>query len=572
MAVSSGADVNGDEVQQLNTASLDEGAVPSKDPPGNKKREWVAQLHQSESEIQKAQLESHRSLMQTKAMAWEHVCDIRKQTEEQDANRVKWQLSVYDGMRRLRQKILTLSDQTGVSALEQNGGTAGAAVSSGSSRPPAKLLSGAKLAKTVQSLEHELTVFKERQRQDYDELTLVEATTFETLKAMEERFTAWQEQTAKEPLVRPKSAPPKSTLLQKGGSRPAKDPKQEEQEMKNPSVKRTYTLNTANADRQVSELRDALDSLTAEIEHDGGATGGWLKDDHEAFMRMYAKCKSMESPTFYEQVAQLVHCTHEDIAEHVVWYKEWCRKTELKKDLLAKWKDRRRQALEEAHHRLDENRQEDLQIEAEERKRREEQKKQDDAFTKQRIGAWKEERAAKLAQKQREVEDKLAEQKLKDAKRMEEHLRRREAIVAYSQKKRELQARTKAASGEKKGGEVILTREQREHLRERSLAYERKRAQLLEECREKERQLSKGEEAPPPSKSGSTYTHISSRLHDQTEAQIQKLKAREKDLKEASVAGSEGQKYGVVPGNFAGQIGVQSRVQGVPQWRQKIYG
>ncbi len=31
-------------------------------------------------------------------------------------------------------------------------------------------------------------------------------------------------------------------------------------------------------------------------------------------------------------------------------------------------------------------------------------------------------------------------------------------------------------------------------------------------------------------------------------------------------------RYGVVPGNFAGQIGVQSRVQSVPQWRQKIYG
>lgn len=69
---------------------------------------------------------------------------------------------------------------------------------------------------------------------------------------------------------------------------------------------------------------------------------------------------------------------------------------------------------------------------------------------------------------------------------------------------------------------------------------------LLEECREKERQLSKGSDetaARPKSAPFSFYQHVGSRLHDQTEAQIQKLKARERELKAAAAKGDEGQKY-----------------------------
>mmetsp|Transcript_7544 Transcript_7544/g.18181 ORF Transcript_7544/g.18181 Transcript_7544/m.18181 type:complete len:392 (-) Transcript_7544:816-1991(-) len=344
----------------------------------SKKREWVAQLQQHESEISKCQVESYRAVLQTKAMAWEHCCDLKRLVEENDATRVKWQLSVYDGIRRLRQKIIKLADET-----ERNGGNLATASS--------------RVTKTVQALEAELTTFKERQRQDYDELTLVESTTFATLKAMEERFTIWQEQAGTEPLVRPKSAGGGGTgtgaslggtggvgaangtgKMQTGGSRPSQD-----SATGGESPKKS-TLHLANADKQVSELRDALDALTAEIEHDGGASGGWLKDDHDAFMRMYGKCKSMDSPAFYEQVAALVHCSHEDIVEHVVWYREWCRKTDLKKELLAKWKERRRVALAEAHKRLTEDEALDLREEATVRKKNEEEKKRQDAFRKQK--------------------------------------------------------------------------------------------------------------------------------------------------------------------------------------------
>eukprot|EP00392_Amoebophrya_sp_AT5.2_P017130 g17451.t1 len=490
----------------------------------SKKREWVAQLQQHESEISKCQVESYRAVLQTKAMAWEHCCDLKRLVEENDATRVKWQLSVYDGIRRLRQKIIKLADET-----ERNGGNLATASS--------------RVTKTVQALEAELTTFKERQRQDYDELTLVESTTFATLKAMEERFTIWQEQAGTEPLVRPKSAGGGGTgtgaslggtggvgaangtgKMQTGGSRPSQD-----SATGGESPKKS-TLHLANADKQVSELRDALDALTAEIEHDGGASGGWLKDDHDAFMRMYGKCKSMDSPAFYEQ---------------------------------------------EAHKRLTEDEALDLREEATVRKKNEEEKKRQDAFRKQKIAEWKEQRAAKEAAKRREEEDTLQEQKLKDAKKMEEHLRTRAAIVAFAQEKKELAARAKEAAKSGKGNDQVITREQKEQLRERSLAFEKKRVKLLEECREKERQLSKGSDempARPKSAPFSFYQHVGSRLHDQTEAQIQKLKARERELKAAAAKGDEGQKYGVVAGNFADQIGVQARVTSVPQWRQKIYG
>ncbi|CAD7946612.1 unnamed protein product [Amoebophrya sp. A25] len=577
----------------------------------SKKREWIAQLQQQQTESQQCTMESNRSLLQSRAMAWEHVCDLRRLLEEQDGNRVRWQLAVYDGIRRLRQKTSTLATNTA---------------------PGARGMSGDKVAKAVAGLEQELLAFKEKQRQEYDELSLVESTTFETLTALEERFTAWTDQSSREPLVRPKTAAVSSAhgagaggrggaggTTPGGRNRPAsaraaggatsKTPNKgmkgaEHNNAAGEGAGRTQsssssaalddiktgaiyeglsprkrTLVSANGDKSVSQLRDALDALTAEIEHDGGATGGWLKDDHEAFMRAYAKHKSMETAPFYDYVTDLVHCSHEDVVEHVVWYKDFVRKSDLKRDLLGKWKDQRRRAMIEAHERLTDTRAEDLRAEAEARKRREEEQRLQNAFRKQKISEWKEKRAEQEALKKREEEDKIQAEKLRRAKIMEEQMKTRPAIVAYAQQKKELKMKEAAAVREKNiSGKEALTAEQRQQLQERSLAYEKKRVRLLEEARAKERQLSKGTDPDEKPKQAPGnflyYGHVQSRLHDQTEAQIQKLKARERDTKEADArSGKEGAKYGQqIAGNFANQVGIQATVRNVPQWRQNLYG
>lgn len=120
-----------------------------------------------------------------------------------------------------------------------------------------------------------------------------------------------------------------------------------------------------------------------------------------------------------------------------------------------------------------------------------------------------------------------------------------------------------------------LSSEERLRIQQRNDELSNKRASRLAQAREEERILALKAENPAgmmtkqgskdsASSGNSSYSHVSSRLHDQTEAQIQRLKALAGEVTE------EGR--GVVPGSFAGQVGVQRRVGSTPAWRQKLCG
>ena len=140
-----------------------------------------------------------------------------------------------------------------------------------------------------------------------------------------------------------------------------------------------------------------------------------------------------------------------------------------------------------------------------------------------------------------------------------------------------------------------MTPEERARIHERNMELERKRSTTLAAVRQRDSAL--WGEGSDPTADGTpgdslgesnpfkaNYAHVNSRLLDQTEAYIQKIKARRDEAaarEAAAAAGSsgsgkkplvEGGHNAVVPGNFAGQIGVQKRVAAPAQWRAKLYG
>jgi len=111
----------------------------------------------------------------------------------------------------------------------------------------------------------------------------------------------------------------------------------------------------------------------------------------------------------------------------------------------------------------------------------------------------------------------------------------------------------------------VVTTEERTRIQLRNDDLCDKRSKILAHCREQERTT----EMPNGPKVGDDkYGHVSSRLFDQTEAQIQRLRALDSD--EADIDSKT--KYGAVAGNFADQIGIQRRAVLIPVWRQKLCG
>ena len=82
------------------------------------------------------------------------------------------------------------------------------------------------------------------------------------------------------------------------------------------------------------------------------------------------------------------------------------------------------------------------------------------------------------------------------------------------------------------------------------------------------------------------YADVNSRLLDQTESYIAKMKAAQIEREEMEIRraarGEGGGGMNLIGattgreeqggGNFSAQIGVQKTVRNIPQWRQKLYG
>ncbi|XP_067885962.1 coiled-coil domain-containing protein 112-like isoform X2 [Heterodontus francisci] len=160
-----------------------------------------------------------------------------------------------------------------------------------------------KMREIMEEVEDAISVFKEEQRQMYEELLKEEKTATQEISAVEKKMEVW-----------------------------AQTP--------------TKTVTTKTTIAKGSSIKSGPDNVLAEIaEFDEflqrtGRQGGWDDFDHQDFLKVWIKHKGRAS--FIEEALQyLVGRTSEDVMQHVDWYQEFLFLEAKQKEAIQKWKTKK---------------------------------------------------------------------------------------------------------------------------------------------------------------------------------------------------------------------------------------
>jgi len=381
--------------------------------------------------------------------------------------------------------------------------------------------------KLVEGLERDLSMFKERQRQLYDEFESQQLQLEDALQHMEQRFDGWVTETYSEkepkPIVPP--VPPEQKCNK-----------------------------SRFEDLKLTKISNAVDAIQAEIDHDGGEYGFWPSEYHDCFQRLYMKHNmSPDKPgtLFYKTAAQLLSDkSHEDVVEHVIWFAKYEERKEMKKKLLAEWRERRNQLTTAQS---EEVTQDTLRAELEAKRQKEELQQKKLERKKKEIAEWKLQREQALERKHERQAQEVAERARIEEERFEKkRIRKRSAVQEFVEKRR----REKEAMEFKPAPRRAMSVEVRDRIecRNRELFYKK----IL--------QLREKQEVPKTPTTPKRYDYVKPRLYDQTEAFMKKMKGCEPMTLEAHKSKS---KYTAIPGNWAHQAPgfIHSELK-IPAWRR----
>merc|ERR1719428_2125774 len=177
----------------------------------------------------------------------------------------------------------------------------------------------------VSDVERQFEKFKQNARKEFDAFAITESTLLETLGSMEERFEGWVQ--GPSALCRPRPQSADASAERGSGSR-----------CEQPLSARSRS----SQDPELNDIKDRLEALEMDIQHDGGTTGSWPRDDHETFVRVIRKFNGEATPQAFERLAEMLpHVAHEALVNHVQWYTEYENRQKLKKRLLGMWRERR---------------------------------------------------------------------------------------------------------------------------------------------------------------------------------------------------------------------------------------
>ncbi|XP_078070762.1 coiled-coil domain-containing protein 112 isoform X2 [Mustelus asterias] len=239
-----------------------------------------------------------------------------------------------------------------------------------------------KLREIMEEVEDAINVFKEEQRQIYEELLKEEKTTIQEISAVEKKMEIWAQTSV---TMTSKTTVAKGTSIKSGPD---------------------------NVLVEIAEFDQFLQQT--------GRQGGWDDFDHQNFLKVWIKHKGKAS--FIEDALQyLVGRTREDILQHVQWYQEFLFLEERQKEAIQKWKTKKQyekvkllrmqaqteEELDAAH--LAKEKAKQLRLEKE-RKERE-----------ARLQSWKKQKELELY---REEEKQMKEQEEKTKRQRKENQRR----------------------------------------------------------------------------------------------------------------------------------------------------
>eukprot|EP00667_Euglena_gracilis_P015938 EG_transcript_16609 len=232
------------------------------------------------------------------------------------------------------------------------------------------------VSKAAHRLEANLLQFKAQSGEQMEALTVEEKLCNRQIKALEESLQQWEEAAAV-----PVTSSRRSVSPSARSSTPGRAP--------SPSA---------------APLPPEVRALQRFLAEGGGATGGWGREDHAAFLRLRCQTKT-EEQLISRLVLEVPQQTEETARQHLQWYQQYLTLEEAQKEAVARWK-----AGREAE-RLRQLREQELQRAAEQTLQEQQQKER------------QQEEAARVAKR-------LAVQQWRETRRQEKE---REELEAFAQ-------------------------------------------------------------------------------------------------------------------------------------------
>lgn len=410
------------------------------------------------------------------------------------------------------------------------------------------------LNSTLKGCEHELALYAEQSKQQYEELAAEESALESELTNTAARFEGWFSQAPTPLRSRQVAASTRSTSVG--------------------STARLQRSRSGDLFKQkaqppgggLAEVRQRLQEIAAEIEASGGQTGGWSRDDHETFTRLFALHRCKVSPDFIAEAELLMpHIGHEKLIAQVAWQGAHKRRLAERRQLLERWKALRSASQVRCSSEVPGSRRECEDAEEEKRSRQQarEQEQREKEARRREVEEWRQARAQQLKAQEESHRNLLAESRAREEQlRLQRRQEIRGSVEAFRQQKAVAREQEKAAVP----STPTLTAEERKRLAMRNRALLERQHALVKE-RELRREAATWR-FEPPARGGAAdiYAHVGSRLHSTTESFVEKARDTLEEEQAGKAAGFAGSKYGVVPGNFAHQ-GLIRTTRTCPSWR-----
>lgn len=370
------------------------------------------------------------------------------------------------------------------------------------------------------SVERELDGFKARQREAFGALEAEEPLE-EALELLCQRFEGWAAEPSAldRPLQRRGRAADGTACVQRSASADvACQPSAGSQSSRG--------LQTSD-DPELQEIRESLKELEAEAECAGGVTGGWSLFHHSVFQRLFQAFKLEASEAFYARLQErLPERRKEELLDHVRWWGENESRQAAKRQLLARWRQRRADLDRQAAEAEEGRRARSLaqQRQAQERKKsvRADQRRQVAEWRRQR--AEEEEREVELQRSARQGRERQEREQLRSRQQQQ-----REVVETYrSARGAEAAARERSAERSGERGGRALSQEDKQRIAQRNLELLKRKLQTPPP-----QQPPNGWPPPVPAKSRE-WAEVESRLHCSTQSSILKATSKSNSSTELS--------------------------------------
>ncbi|XP_072137505.1 coiled-coil domain-containing protein 112-like isoform X1 [Mobula birostris] len=252
-----------------------------------------------------------------------------------------------------------------------------------------------KLREIMEEVEDSINVFKEAQRQIYENLLKEEKVATQEVLAVEKKIEIW----ARNPTVISKTA------LAKGSS-----------------------IKPGNVLVEIADFEKFLQQT--------GHQGGWDDFDHKNFLKVWTKHKG--KPSFIEEALQyLVGRTREDIIQHEQWYQEFLFLEKRRKEAIQRWKTEKQQEKEKLMRLQAQNGAEldaEQQAKEEAKRLRAEKERRERAI---KLQLWKKEKELEFAQEKEKQMKEEAERIKREKKESLRRLKVKKVLEDYTKQKKE---------------------------------------------------------------------------------------------------------------------------------------